>query len=109
MGVTTISVDPSVKKKLVKMKDKLGIKTWDEFFELLIVEFDRCLDIQTKVRVRKIICNDMREAKASLKVWMRLLTNKLGNVNAIQLAVEYLKPDPNNPEELIVDINKCLE
>ena len=106
---TTISVSPEVRNKLLILKSKLGIRTWDEFFEVLITEFNRCADLWNRERVRKVMCNEFRESSATLPAWVKLLTKELNDPTALQLAVTYLKPNPQKPDEYVVDTSKCVE
>lgn len=109
MGYTSITIKEDTKKKLNSLRSRLGAKNWDEFFYILVSEFNRCVEIQVRDRVRKVMCNHFRESSATLSAWLKLLTKELSDVDSIQLAVEYLKPKPEKPDELIIDVSKCVE
>lgn len=109
MGYTTITVREDTKRKLNSLRSRLGVKNWDEFFDILVGEFSRCVEIQVRERVRKVMCNHFRESSATLSAWLKLLAKELSDVGSIQLAVEFLKPKPDKPDELVVDLSKCVE
>ena len=104
-----IPVSENTYDVVVKLRSKLGVRTWDEFMTILISEFDRCVELRSELMVRKVVCNDLKEARATLPAWLKLLSSKLGTVDMVVKAVEYLRPDPNNPNDLIVDSSKCTE
>jgi hypothetical protein len=109
VGYTTIALKPETKKVLDRVRDRLGVRSYDELITILVSEFSRCVEIQVRDRVRKVMCNHFRESSATLSAWLKLLTKELSDVGSIQLAVEFLKPKPDKPDELVVDISKCVE
>ena len=109
MGYKTIAVKPETKNVLDRVRDRLGVRTYDELIMVLVSEFNRCVEMQVRDRVRKVMCNHFRESSATLSAWLKLLAKELDNVESIQLAVEYLKPRSDRPDELIVDVSKCVE
>jgi len=109
MGYKTIAVKPETKNVLDRVRDRLGVRTYDELIMVLVSEFNRCMELTYRERVRKVMCNHFRESSATLSAWLKLLAKELNNVESIQLAVEYLKPRSDRPDELIVDVSKCVE
>jgi len=109
VGYTTIALKPETKRILDKVRDKLGVKSYDELITILVNEFNRCVELRVRDRVRKVMCNHFRESSATLPAWLKLLAKELNDVESIQLAVEFLKPKPDKPEELVVDLSKCVE
>lgn len=109
MGYTTIALKPETKKVLDMVREKMGVKSYDELIAILVSEFNRCVELQVRDRVRKVMCNHFRGSSATLSAWLKLLAKELSDVESIQLAVEYLKPKPDKPDELVVDLSKCAE
>lgn len=59
--------------------------------------------------IKKIMCNDLRTAKASLAAWYKLLRSRGLNDEDVAKALEYLKPHPGETEMFIVNGDKCEE
>lgn len=106
---TTISVSPKVKERLDVLRRELGVRSWDSFLTLLANEFRKQVEEGRRVRVRKEVCNELGEARASLTGWVRKLQSVLGSEKEVVIALEYLKRDPQDPEMLVVDKEKCVK
>jgi predicted CopG family antitoxin len=105
----SIDIPEETYNKLVEAKKKLGARTWAEFFDQLLKKHDACVEYEREMLVKKVVCNDLRQARASPAGWARLFANKLGDPFLMEKAFEYLRPDPSNPGDYIVDLDKCIE
>jgi len=108
-GFTSISVSRETRRKLERLKRRVGARTWDELLGRLASEYADCAELRTRESVRRAVCNDLRESKGTLTAWLRLLSRKLGDMEAVSQAIEYLRPDPSDPSNLVVDERRCTE
>ena len=106
---TTISVSPKVKERLDGLRRELGVRSWDAFLTLLANEFRKQVEEGRRARVRKEVCNELGEARASLAGWVKKLQSVFGSEKEVVIALEYLKRDPQDPEALVVDKEKCVK
>ena len=104
-----IPVKVETYEKVLSLKGKYGFRSFDELVNMLLGEFSKCVELQTRDRVRKVMCNKFRESSATLPAWFKLLTKELNDVDSIINAIEYLKPNPQKPDEYVVDTSKCVE
>jgi predicted CopG family antitoxin len=100
---TTIFVTRKVFEELAQLKKLLGARTWDELMRRLLDMYKEC----KKVKVKELVCNEMREAEAALVAWYRKLGEKLGDGEAVMEAMAYLREKPGEPGIFIVDEEKC--
>jgi len=105
----SIDIPEETYAKLVEAKKRLGARTWADFFDQLLKKYDACVELELEARVRQVVCNDLRQARASLAGWARLFASRLGDLLMMQKAFEYLKPDPAKPDDYVVDLDKCIE
>jgi len=106
---TSISISQETRRKLERLKRRVDARTWDELLGRLASEYSECVELRTREAVRRVVCNDLRESRGTLAAWLRLLSGKLGDMISISQAVEYLKPDPSDPTNLVVDEEKCTK
>ena len=105
--VKYIDVKEETFNAVLELKRKLGVKTYDELVRKLINIYNEYELLVKHNVVRKIICNDLKEGRAILSAWVKLLKSKLGSDDLVVNALEYLIPDPENRDYLIVDQKKC--
>jgi hypothetical protein len=89
---TSISVSREVKERLDELRRRLGAGGWDEFFEKMLEIYREWRRMVVESEVRRVLCNDHSESRASLAGWGRLLASKLGDPDKIAAALKYLKP-----------------
>jgi len=106
---TCISVSERAARKLQMLKREVGAGTWNQLLEILIKTFEEWRKTQIRKKVAKVLCNDFKEAKASLTAWARLLTKKLETKEEIATALEILEPSKEDPTTLEVNTNICNE
>ena len=106
---TTVSVSAEVKAALDGLKVLVGARTYDELFKKLLEALEECDKLKTRTEVRRLLCSELHESKATLPGWIRLLASKLSRADALVLASEYLAPIPGSGGEYTVDKKKCLE
>ncbi|WP_276813782.1 hypothetical protein [Desulfurococcus amylolyticus] len=102
---TTITVSKQVYNELSDLKEKLGKKSWDELMQYL-------LDLNKKFRelnLVKVMCNDLREATASLPGWWKILRQSLVDEELATEALSYLKQKEGEPDIFVVDREKCKQ
>jgi hypothetical protein len=102
-------VSPKVKERLDVLRRELGVRSWDSFLTLLANEFRKQVEEGRRARVRKEVCNELGEARASLAGWVKKLQSVLESEKEVVIALEYLRRDPQDPEMLVVDKEKCVK
>lgn len=100
-----ISLRPETYRMLKRFKERSGRRTWDEFMEYLV----KLAEETRELKVRVTMCNDLRESRASLPAWYRLLERRLPDGEAVAEALSYLAQDPSEPSNYVVDGRKCGE
>jgi len=103
----TIAVKSSTFRQLVEIKSKYGFKTMDELISKLVSVFHEYTEAVKHSRVKKVLCNDLLESKASLQGWVKLLQKKLSSDDIITAITSYLVPDTSDRETLVVNKSKC--
>jgi hypothetical protein len=106
---TTITVKRETFNKLLQLKQSLNVKTWDELLLKLIEMSEMLQELLTKERVKRVMCNDLKEASGVLKAWAKLLSSKFTSALEVTIAMTYLKPAEFDKTILVVDTEKCLE
>ncbi len=101
---TTIGVSREVKEKLDELRRRLGAGDWDEFFEKMLEVYREWYSMRVEGEVKRVLCNDFSEARASLAGWGKLLASKLRDPDKIAVALKYLKPEGG---EYVVDKELC--
>jgi len=104
---TTVSIGAEVKGRLEALRRRLGAGSYEELILRLVEEYEECARLRAEARVRRLVCNDLAEARASLAGWVRLLLSRLGDPELLPYAVEYLARDPQEPGVYVVDRGKC--
>jgi hypothetical protein len=104
-----VSVSAEVKAALDGLKVRFGARTYDELFKKLVEALEECDELRSRAEVRRLLCSELRESKASLPGWIRLLASKLSRADALVIASEYLTPIPGSGGEYTVSKEKCLE
>jgi len=104
---TTITLPEEVFRRLAEMRRELGVRSWAEFLTILMNTFVRCREEEKRASVRKVMCNDLGEASASLIGWVRKLRTVFNDKDNILLALEYLTHNPQDQDVLIVNKEKC--
>jgi hypothetical protein len=102
-GRTTVSISVDVKRELDELRAELGVRTYEELIR-------RLLDIYREYKglsVRKIMCNDLLEARGSLAAWARLLARHFSTSDEVAAAMGYLVPDPREPGAYVVSRERC--
>jgi hypothetical protein len=94
---------------LAKLKTELGVKSLEEVVQQLLKAYDDYKQLQIREKVRKVVCNDLSESRASLPGWMKILPPKLGSSDLVLAALDYLVPDPKEPGIFIVSKDRCKE
>jgi hypothetical protein len=106
---TTITVKRETFNKLLELKQAYNAKTWDELLLKLVEAANTLQELLVKERVKKIMCNDLKEASGALKAWAKLLSSKFKDAQEVAIAMTYLKPSDADPAILVVDAERCLE
>jgi hypothetical protein len=109
MQYKTIALKPETYNRLLNLKTMYNAKTWDELILKLIEMAEMLQELLTKERVKKIMCNDLKEASGALKAWAKLLSSKFKDAQEVAIAMTYLKPAEADPTILVVDVERCLE
>jgi len=104
---TTITVRSSTKRLLEDLKKRLRAETWDDLVSKLATVVEEWQEVKLRTSVKAVVCNDLKEARASLAAWVRLLASKLSNAAEVSLALEYLRPSEGDTYS--VDLDKCVE
>jgi len=84
-------------EEVTKLKKRLGLKTYDEVVDMLINAFNDYQRVVVSREVRQVMCNDLRESRAVLVGWVKLLKERLRDFNMVEEALKYLIPDPRAP------------
>jgi len=103
----TIAVKMTTAEKLLDLKKKHSFKTMDELISKLVSVFHEHTESARHSRVKKVLCSDLLESKASLQGWVKLLQKKLPSDDIITAITSYLVPDTNDKEILLVNKSKC--
>jgi hypothetical protein len=102
---TSIGVSREVKERLDELRRRLGAGDWDEFFEKLLEIYREWHGMRVESEVRRVLCNDYSESRASLAGWGKLLASKLRDPDKIAVALKYLKLAGGG--EYVVDKELC--
>jgi len=95
-------------ENLDKLRKELNIKTWEELFIHLLSIYRECIAFKLKQKIHGLMCRELRESKASLAGWIKLLLSRLSTADEIESAIKYLiKADKE--DEYVVDIDRCRE
>jgi hypothetical protein len=106
-GYTTVAVSREVKERLDEVRVRLGARSYSELLGRLVEVFEEYSKLQAVLSVRRAMCNELGESRASLAGWVRLLSSRLADPELLALAVEYLVPDPQEPGVYVVDRDRC--
>jgi hypothetical protein len=106
---TTISVSRETKERLEELRVRVGARSWDQLLGELVRVYVEYSKLQAVLSARRTMCNDLREARASIAGWIRLLLTRLGDPQLLPLAAEYLVPDPQDPGIYVVDRDRCVQ
>jgi len=106
---TTITVPEEVFRRLSEIRREMGVRSWSEFLTILANTFVKCREEEKRASVRKIMCNDLGEASASLAGWVRKLRTVFNDKDNILIALEYLTHDPQDHDVMVVDKEKCMK
>jgi len=104
---TTIALKSSTLARLMELKRRFNAPTYDSIINWLIDRYNMCVEREMRERVRKTMCGEFRESKASLAGWIRLLLGRLSSIEEAEEAVRYLRR-VEGEEEYIVDVNRCV-
>jgi hypothetical protein len=102
---TTIPVSKKSLEELQKLKARVGARTWDELVEKLLEALSEC----SRLKLVKVVCNDLRSAEAALPAWSRLLKSRLGDEELAADALAFLRPKQGMPDIYVVNPEKCEE
>jgi hypothetical protein len=105
----TIALKPETYSRLLRLKAVYNAKSWDELILKLVEAADMLQELLVKERVKRVMCNDLKEASGVLKAWAKLLSSKFSTAQEVTMAMTYLKPSTADPTILVVDTEKCLE
>ena len=99
-----IAVPEDVYLELLELRRELGARSWGELLRLLVEGWR----VVGELRVRDLVCNELRETRAAYQAWVRILASRGLRVREIEQAVAYLKPTAD-PHILEVDVEKCAK
>jgi len=95
-------------ESLDKVRKELNMKTWEELLLHLLSTYRECRAIKIHRKIHELMCRELRESKASLAGWIKLLLSRLSTADEIESAIKYLiKADKE--DEYVVDIDRCRE
>jgi Mg/Co/Ni transporter MgtE len=97
------------KEAVDRVRSKMGARTYDEVIRRLIDVYLEYTKLVGRLSVRKLLCNDLSESKASVAGWVRILLSKLSDPELLPYAMEYLVPDPEDPGVYVVDRGRCSQ
>ncbi len=101
----TIPVSRETYARLSQRKERLGKRTWDELIQYLLDAHENLRRLQ----LVKVMCNDLREASASLPGWWKILRQRLVDEELATEALSYLKQKEGEPDIFIIDKEKCRQ
>jgi predicted CopG family antitoxin len=99
----TIPVLRDTFSKLEELKERLGMRTWDQLIQHLLETREKFRDLI----LVKVLCNDLRDASASLPGWWNLLRQRLGDEDLAVRALGYLREKKDEAGIFVVDTSKC--
>jgi hypothetical protein len=102
-----VSLRREVKERLDELKARLRARTYDALLLLLLRELEECARLRAEASVRRLMCNEMAEARAALPAWGRILVSRLGDPDLVSAALGYLVPDQQEPGVYVVDRGRC--
>jgi len=105
MTWTTIGVKEATLERLKKLKSQLGVRNWDDLLNTLLQVYEFYVVKEKYETIRKVLCNDLRESRASLSGWFKLLYSRGFTADMLAEAMNYLRPDG---QDYIVDNEKCV-
>jgi len=108
-GYTSISIKKSKFEKLLELKNKLGAKSWSELVDKICDIISKYEEATIESRVKKTLCNHYSEASATITAWAKILQKHFTEAREILIALKHLKTNPNKPDELVVNREKCSE
>jgi hypothetical protein len=106
---TTIPVSREVRERLGEVRERYRAGSWDELLLLLLRELEACSRLRAEAAVRRLLCNELSEARATMSGWVRLLLSRLEDPKLLPAAVEYLTHDPQDPDTYVVDRGRCAQ
>jgi len=110
---TCISVERSVRDRLLRLKEEVGARTWDELLEELLKAYREYRNFRVKQKILKLLCNHYSEASASPFAWPLMLRKHFRDADeyntALVMLQKMLSRNPRNPDEYIVDRERCRE
>jgi hypothetical protein len=106
-----VAVSVETKGLLDGLRSRLGARTYDEVIRRLAEAYGELERLQTALLVRRLLCNELGEARASMQAWVRLVASRVENPSLVPLAVsvatDYLIRDPQDPEVYVVSKERC--
>ena len=104
---TTIALKSSTLARLMELKRRFNAPTYDSIINWLIDRYNVCVEREMRERVRKTMCGELRDSRASLAGWMKLVLKMFTSPEEVEEAIKYLAR-VEGEEEYIVDVNKCV-
>jgi hypothetical protein len=106
-----VAVSGETKRLLDGLRARLGARTYDEAIRRLVEAYRELEQLRAQLLARRLLCNDLSEARATMQAWVRLLTSRADDpalaAAALPIAVEYLVPDPQEPGVYVVSRERC--
>jgi hypothetical protein len=100
---TTVSVSRETKRMLDELKVKLGTRNYSELLGKLIEAYREYL----RYRTRSLVCGELVNHRAAPAEWFKLLYDRLGDLELVLYALDYLAPDRKDYGILVVDSGRC--
>ena len=110
---TCISVERSVRDRLLRLKEEVGARTWDELLEELLRAYREYRNFRVKQKILKLLCNHYKESSASVIGWVRIVYKHFSSSEefdtALQILPTLLKKSSSEQEAYVVNREKCRE
>ena len=110
---TCISVGRSVRDRLLRLREEVGARTWDELLEELLRAYREYRNFRVKKKILEVLCNHYKEASASPLAWPLIIKKHFTDIEeysaALAMLQKMLSRNPRNPDEYTVDREKCRE
>jgi len=108
-GVKITLHDRSLRYMLARHKNFLGIKSWDNFMQLVLYMLARYESELYEVG-REVVCFEYYDLSATIEEWRDRLRKLLGDLALAEMAMYYfLTPSREDPKLYVVSRERCVE